>query len=824
MTSASGGALPTLQKSKRIVIAATKSGTEKNATVFPRYFIEGLHDPAADADKNEVITVLEAFRYAEAKTAKFYDELKRLSTEHPLIEDAGKGEGVKAPTVENGEGLLAGDSPCCTPARPSTMAKDPEKQKLLKQKEDVETKIDELKYRKASMPVEEYRDQLAQAAAGPGEDSGGTRQMTRRYIRLLPLALLSGLPLLAQAPATPKEALPAKRCATKATRPPAIAISGSRAPPIPRLQAEGFWGVGDFKSANDSFRAAVKLRDKILRRACAGAACIWITGRPPKRSDLFEEALKIKEDYAPALLGMALVAGEQFEGAAIKIAEKALEADPKLYEAYEVIARVHLEDGDPEKAAEAANAALKIYPEALDAMALLGTIDLLNDKKDSPWMTQALKINPHYGKAYAIAGHFFIINRRYDEGIAIYRKALDLDPTLNEARSDMGVNLMRLGQEDEARKQLEQAYNAGYQSPETVNSLRLLDSYKNYDTFKTPTTILRLNKKESALLRPYFQAEFDRALATYEKKYHYKLKQPVQIEVYPDHEDFAVRTLGMPGLGALGVTFGYVVAMDSPSARKPGQWHWASTMWHELSHVYALEMTNHPRSPLVHRRPGGVRRNRRRAGLGRSPGPRRHQRHQREEAAARCGSGSRLHAPHLRRSSDRVVFPGRQDLQLHRGEMGLREADSHAPRLRRQDDHARSDRKRIPDEAGGVRQTIHGLAGAANREDRRQLSTSGASASACVAGFVKDKKWDEAIKEGEAIRDMYTEYVEMGSVYEFLAQAWLAKGDKAKATAELERYSKVGGRDPAIAQAAFRTARRAGPQEGSRRRAGASEP
>src|SRR6202140_4756979 len=97
MTSASGGGIAILQKPKRILITATKSGTEKNATVFPRYFIEGLRDPAADADKNEVITVLEAFRYAEAKTAKFYEEAKRLSTEHPLLEDTGKGDGVKAP-------------------------------------------------------------------------------------------------------------------------------------------------------------------------------------------------------------------------------------------------------------------------------------------------------------------------------------------------------------------------------------------------------------------------------------------------------------------------------------------------------------------------------------------------------------------------------------------------------------------------------------------------------------------------------------------------------------------------------------------------------
>ena len=82
-------------------------------------------------------------------------------------------------------------------------------------------------------------------------------------------------------------------------------------------------------------------------------------------------------------------------------------------------------------------------------------------------------------------------------------------------------------------------------------------------------------------------------MSTYEKKYKLKLEKPVQVEVYPDHEDFAVRTLGMPGLGALGVTFGYSVAMDSPSGRKPGTFHWASTLWHEMSHVYTLTATGH---------------------------------------------------------------------------------------------------------------------------------------------------------------------------------------------------------------------------------------
>ena len=104
----------------------------------------------------------------------------------------------------------------------------------------------------------------------------------------------------------------------------------------------------------------------------------------------------------------------------------------------------------------------------------------------------------------------------------------------------------------------------------TVNSLRLLDSYKNFVVLKADTTILKLHKKESELLYPYFLAELKHSIAVYEQKYHMRLSGPVQVEVYPDHDDFAVRTLGMPGLGALGVTFGNVVAMDSPSGRKPG--------------------------------------------------------------------------------------------------------------------------------------------------------------------------------------------------------------------------------------------------------------
>ncbi len=162
MTSASGGSLVSLQKPGRVVIAATKSGTEKNVTYFARYWIEALRDPSSDSDKNEAISALEAFKYAEQKTAKFFETQNRLATEHALMEDTGKGDGTRAPGPENGEGLVASHFTVLHLAAVKAQINDPEKLKLLKRKEELEQSIDELKYKKASMELSEYRTQLQQ--------------------------------------------------------------------------------------------------------------------------------------------------------------------------------------------------------------------------------------------------------------------------------------------------------------------------------------------------------------------------------------------------------------------------------------------------------------------------------------------------------------------------------------------------------------------------------------------------------------------------------------------------------------------------------------
>jgi hypothetical protein len=159
-TSASGGSIPAFQRAGRAVITSTKSGTEKNATVFVRYWVAALQDPSADVDKNESVSALEAFQYAERKTAEFYTSQKRLATEHAVFEDTGKGEAVRAASAEGGEGRLLASLTLVRFGESQKAALDPAKRDLLTKREDLERRIDVLKYQKAAMSQTDYEQQL----------------------------------------------------------------------------------------------------------------------------------------------------------------------------------------------------------------------------------------------------------------------------------------------------------------------------------------------------------------------------------------------------------------------------------------------------------------------------------------------------------------------------------------------------------------------------------------------------------------------------------------------------------------------------------------
>ena len=358
-------------------------------------------------------------------------------------------------------------------------------------------------------------------------------------------------------------------------------------------RAEGFWGLQQWDQANAEFRAATAAPDAKPIYKVRWGLLLHERFNDGDALALMKEALDADGSLAEAYIGLAQISAAGFDEHTKEYLDKALALNPKLAEPHEILADLSLSNDDRETAAAEADKAIALSDDAMDAMAIRAALELINDKSPDEWLAKIRAVNPGYGEAYARVARQLEMHYRYEDAVTYFRKAIEADPQLWSAHSALGIDLMRLGQEDEPYKELELAYNNGYRDAATVNSLRLLDSYKNFDTFRDDGTIIRLNKNESALLLPYFQSELHTIIATYSKKYQMTLPGPVQLEVYPDHEDFAVRTMGMPGLGALGVTFGEVVSMDSPSARKPGDFNWGATLWHEMSHVFILTATNH---------------------------------------------------------------------------------------------------------------------------------------------------------------------------------------------------------------------------------------
>ncbi len=155
--SASGGFLEPLAAPNRIVITATKTATERNATRFGEYFAKGLTSDEADADKNGRISFAEAYRYARSEVIRSYQSARRLLTEHSQIDDNGDGTG-SAEIAATGDGVRAAS--VGVPLKPEERSADPRVASLLAERRKLEGAIAALRGRKAAMDSLAYEREL----------------------------------------------------------------------------------------------------------------------------------------------------------------------------------------------------------------------------------------------------------------------------------------------------------------------------------------------------------------------------------------------------------------------------------------------------------------------------------------------------------------------------------------------------------------------------------------------------------------------------------------------------------------------------------------
>ena len=367
------------------------------------------------------------------------------------------------------------------------------------------------------------------------------------------------------------------------------------ADPSPAVVAEAAWGLGNVAAANNAFRTAVRAAPDDADLRARWGELFLATYQVGDAQGLFGEALAIDPAHSAAKLGLARVALGRFEARAQQLVEEVLQAEPDNIGAQLLLARMTLEVGDNARAGQVLNAPLaaKDVLFRLDAMALAAALDHLAGKVPSPWEARALEIHPGYGALFETVAHFYIITRRYRQAITALERAVAIDPRLWSAHATLGINLLRINRFEDARRALVLAHDGDPYNVEVVNTLRLLDSLDRWRVLEEDRLILRTDPAESGALAPHVRRLVADAVRVVGERYGFIPSYPVVVELYPNHQDFAVRTSGLPGIGVLGVAFGDVVAMDSPSARGVDEgFDWASALWHELAHVITLGATD----------------------------------------------------------------------------------------------------------------------------------------------------------------------------------------------------------------------------------------
>ena len=329
-----------------------------------------------------------------------------------------------------------------------------------------------------------------------------------------------------------------------------------------------------FKDANDWFRAADKQapNDPVINTAWGELFLEKYELDDALKS--FKIALTADEANVGARIGLAHLLMEQNPPNAKAAIERALKTNPNSVPAHLFIAEAALDERRLDDATTSINTALKVNPNSLEALSLKAAMAFIQGK-EADFERQAqdiLKINPTYGDVYRTAGDHLARQYRFDEAVVMTRRALTVDPKNTRALADLGLQQMRAGDETAARKSLEASFEGDkFQSNlQTKNLLEVLDELENdFVTITDGRIVMKLHKNEAGVMREHALPLAKEALAALEKHYNFTAQGPLLIEMFPKHDGFAVRTLGLPGMiGALGACFGRVVTLVMMPALK----------------------------------------------------------------------------------------------------------------------------------------------------------------------------------------------------------------------------------------------------------------
>ena len=315
----------------------------------------------------------------------------------------------------------------------------------------------------------------------------------------------------------------------------------------------------------------------------------------PDAKASFDEVLARDPEQARALLGLARVAEFTGKPDAMALLRRSVAANPALVGSQVMLARFQMEAEQYDSAKASVRRALAVDSSSMDAWSLLGAMSWL--RGDSTELRRAKaaadRLNPRSADFNAALAEAAMHQRRYGEAMRLARVALALDSTSARVLTLLGNNALHAGNIEEGRGFIERAFAIDPFNLWNKNTLDLLDNLRKFTTIDRGHFRIVAPAKEADLLAMYVVPLLTEAFDSLSARYQYQPPSQIRLELYRQHADFSVRTVGLTGLGALGVSFGPVLMMDAPAARQRGDFNWGSTAWHELTHTFTLGLSEY---------------------------------------------------------------------------------------------------------------------------------------------------------------------------------------------------------------------------------------
>ena len=346
------------------------------------------------------------------------------------------------------------------------------------------------------------------------------------------------------------------------------------------------WLLDNFHDANSLFSEATRANPNNLE-----AQVLWgdlflekYNANDAQRS--YQEVLDINSRHVPALVGMAKVGGDE------RSLTRALAINPNSVLALETYGQLLLINNREAEAQEYFDRALNLNPQSLKSLSILAAQAALHQRYEEyeQHKAQVDSFSPNNPQFLGDIADTFGNNYLFSEAVEFARAAINSDPEYWQGYTLLGSNLIRLGEEEEGKANLEIGFENDPFNVLTSNMLKVFDTLETYSTLESEHFKVYMSGNDADILWPYLEPLLEEGWDTLTAKYGYKPEGPILIEVFENTADFAVRSVGLPDIGPLvGICFGKVITLISPDTLSA---NWQEIVWHEFMHVITLQMTN----------------------------------------------------------------------------------------------------------------------------------------------------------------------------------------------------------------------------------------